>query len=1022
MLKNNFFKKFSALIIAGSLIFQPFVPYTASALNQSTVVSPDNINASINSTNFIVDETYEGFTLMEKSFSKDFNANLYLFSHEKNGGKLVYIDSPDKNKYFSITFKTPAVDNTGVNHVLEHVVLFGGSEKYNIKSPFLEVDKRSVNTLLNAFTYPDFTTYPFASENEKDFNNLMKFYLDFSFSPLVLKNDMILKQEAWRYEIDNKENISFNGIVFNEMKGAMSNKYRILYQNMAKGLYPNTNYIYNAGGNPENIVDLTHQKIISTHNKYYTPSNSCIMLYGRMNLTEKLKYINEQYYSKYDKTSAAVYSNIEKPFSTPKSFTSDYPADFSASAEKDSILVISNAISNASQKDKLGLAILGNLLSEGEHSPLYKNTVAKKIGNNISIDFDDSFYQPSFSILIEGASNKALATYETAVESTLQTLVKNGIPKDSILGTLNKYELSFKNKLLTSNKGESAMELVNTGFLVNDNPLAKLNLSVELDAIKKEALESQYFEKLIQKYLIGNNHKLTLVLEPNSNYMNEMDEAVDKKLQARINSMTPSDISKIKSDAVKLKTWQATENTPEKLNALPSLKVEDLDISSKKTVILEAKKDNINILKHPETTLGLTKLSIYFDLRGLTEAELEYWDLFKAIMRNSSTKNYTAEEFKREADKYSSGINIFSTAVDNLEDPKKCYPYLMVDVDYENANASKVIALTKEKILYPVLDDKPLIKSKLNELIEDIKSEKINDPHSLISSELRSQFTATDSFFNMRYTKGFDTLSNANDNFEKAYPEILKNLNSIYKKVFTAENATISIVSEKEYLQATEDALSILTNDISSSPSSIQPWNLVSKKQNIGFIIPEEVQYIHLGFLLNDIEKDLHGSDLVFANILNSKYMFENLREKAGAYGANLVISQDGSVVFTTYRDPNLRESIDTIKNIVTYLKNYKPTEQDIKNAIISVIANMEKEDDLFLKTFFEDRKKLSNFDFEAEAKLKAEVLNTTASDLDQFIAKLEKGLENPSIVIAGSEKQIQNNSQVFQTVKNIND
>lgn len=1019
MLKNNFFKKFSALIIAGSLIFQPFVPHTALALNSQTVTANYSENSS---NNFILGETYEGFKLMEKSFSNDFNANLYLFSHEKNGGKLVYIDSPDKNKWFSITFKTPAVDNSGVNHVLEHVVLFGGSEKYNIKSPFLEVGKRSVNTYLNAFTAPDYTSYPFASENEKDFNNLMKFYLDFSFSPLVLRDDMILKQEAWRYEIDDKDNISFNGIVFNEMKGAMSSKYRIFYQNMAKELYPNTNYIHNSGGNPENIVDLTHQKVISTHNKYYTPSNSCIMLYGKMNLTEKLKYINDQYYSKYDKTSAAVYSNFEKPFSAPKTLTADYPADFGASAEKDSILTISTAISNASQKDKLGLAILGNLLSGDEHSPLYKNIVEKKIGNDISIDFDDSFYQPSFTILLEGSSNKALATYETAVENTLQALVKNGIPKDSILGTLNKYELSFKNKLLTSNKGNSAMELVNTGFLINDNPLAKLNSSVELEAIKKEALESQYFEKLIQKYLIGNNHRLTLILEPNSNYMNEMDEAVDKKLQARINSMTPADISKIKSDAVKLKTWQATENTPEKLNALPSLKVEDLDISSKKTVIVEAKKDNINILKHPEQTLGLTKLSIYFDLKSLTESELEYLDLFKTVMRNSNTKNYTAEAFKRESDKYSSGINLFSATFDNPSDLKKCSPYLMIDVNFENANTSKVIALTKEKILHPILDDKDLIKSKLDELIEDIKSEKIDDPDALISSNLRSQFTAADAFFNIRYNKGFNTLNSANEDFEKAYPEILKNLNSIYKKVFTAENATISIVSENEYLQTTEYALPMLINDISSKPSSIQNWNLVSKKQNMGLIIPEEVQYINIGFLLNDIEKDLHGSDLVFANILNSKYMFENLREKAGAYGANLWILKDGSVIFTTYRDPNLKESIDTIKDIIPYLKNYKPTEQDIKNAIISVIANMEKEEDLFEKTFLEDSKKLSNFDFEAEAKLKAEILSTTAADLDQFIAKLEKGLENPSIVIAGSEKQIQNNSPIFQTIKNIND
>lgn len=1015
MRKNQIAKKIGIGVVAGTLMIQSFMPLQALATSQQPVAAVTSAEAIKTLT---IGQVYEGFKLTKKMASKDLDADVYLFVHEKNGGQVVYIDAPDKNKWFAATFRTPTVDDTGVNHIFEHAVL-EGSEKYNVKSPFTEMGKRSVNTYMNALTGTDLTYYPIASENDKDFDNLMRVYLDAVYAPMVLKNDKLLQQEGWRYEFDAKTGkFNFNGVVFNEMKGAMSNYYSVVFNDLKAALYPETKHIYNSGGNPINIVDLTHEALASKHKQYYTASNACLLLYGHMDVTAKLKYINEEYYSKMDKQKEIVDKKVQKPFAKAVRLNKTYPAHSEAKSDTDSILLRSYALNETSAKDRLGLSILSMLLSQGDSSPLYANFVQAGMGASVMADFDTSFYQPSFSFLLEGASNQSMKDFESKLESIMGDLVKKGFDKERVEGIINQYELSFKNALLAADKGDSAIDAVNTGFVTYGDPLMNFNQSELLAEIKKEAAEGKYFENLLQKYFVKNNHQVNIVFEPDAAYMAKMDQALEKKLEDRLAKMTEKEKTALKANIKAYEEWQAKPVDPASLKALPSLSISDLDLTSKTNKTVEAKLGDTRLLKHEVNALGLAETALYFDLKSLTQEELEYMDLFKTILASADTKNYTNEKFVNEIAKYTTGIYTYEICYGDLKDYKNYFPYFVVKSNYSSENASKVTALMLEEMTKAKLDDKTLVKSKLAELVEQIKKEKTNNAHQTVGSKMKATLNGQGVFKDLRLDKGFKRLEAADKDFDKAYPEILKNLNSIYGKLFNPQNMTVSIATDAKGFALNEKAVKDLITGLNKQSFKAQKWDMTPKVQKIGLKIPAEVQYIQLGFNLNALGEKVTGQDLVFAQMLSDGYMYENIRLKGGAYGGALAVGSDGTVRFITYRDPRLKESVEVINGIMNYLKTYKPTQEEINNAIIAVAGKMDQGADLFAQVGEEDAQLLTNYDPAFKEQLKKEILSTKASDLEAFVKKMEKGMKNPSLVIGGSEKQIDANKTLFETIQ----
>lgn len=1022
MYKSLSKKQLVALILAGVLFSQTgigFNAYAAADTSVKTTTSVVEVKPAVVE-QLVVGQIYNGFKLVSKTFSSDLNSDVFQFEHATTGGKLVYIANDDKNKWFNVAFRTPTVDHTGINHIIEHTVL-EGSEKYNLKSPFTEMGKRSVSTYMNAFTGSDVTSYPIASENDQDFKNLMSVYMDAAFSPLVVKDKKLLMQEGWRYEVDEKTGkISVNGVVFNEMKGALADMYDTIFTKLPSLVYPDTKYKYNSGGDPEYIVDLTHAHLAETHKKYYTPSNACIMLYGKLNIQESLKFINDEYYSKYTKMPEIVDNKVQKTFDKAKSYTFNYPADSTASPETDSVLTYSYALNGTDSKDRLGLSILSIILSSGDNSPMYKNTVEKDLGQDVSVEMDASYYQPMFAFFLEGANAKDMASFEKSIQTTLNDLVKKGIDKERIEAIINAYELSFKSSLLSANKGEAALQLVNGGFITHGDPLMDLNGSESLAKIRKESMDGKYFESLIQKYLIGNKHLVKTTFVPDSKYMANINKNIDKKIDARIKAMSKTELATLKEEAKAYQDWQNKPMDLETLKALPTLKISDLDLTTKKLKTGEKTILDTPVYEHEVNALGLTKLSLYFDLSTLTEKELQYIGLFSSVVANSDTKQYSNEKFGNLISKYTGGISTTDVYLADQKNINKVYPLYSVEAIFAKEHSAKASELITELLTNAKINDKELVKTKLDELVDSLKNQKVNNSSDIVSSRMNASLTKVGALKDVKYNEGYATLVKANDNFEKSYPEIQKNLESIYRKVFNKNNMKWSVASDAEGITLCENAMEKTLSTLKTEKLNSITWNIDAKQQKTAMVIPSEMQYVNMGFNLKRLGYEVTGQDLVFAQILSDGYMYENIRLKGGAYGGYFVINTDGRVRFITYRDPNLKQSVDTIKDVVKYLKNYKPTQAEIDNAIIAVAGKMDQGVDLFAETNGEDENKITAYDVAEVERLKKEMLQTTTADLTKFTEKMEKGLNNSSLIVAGSGTKVEEDKALFETVKMI--
>lgn len=1009
-----------ALVITGALIGQSFLGLPVYADVENTTLPQQSTQVGkVQSQNqeLVVGQTYNGFKLTQKTFSKDLNADVYDFAHEKNGGRLIYFANDDPNKYFNIAFKTPAVDDTGVNHILEHTVL-EGSEKYPFKSPYTEMSKRSVSTFMNAFTGCDVTYYPVASENDQDFQNLMSFYLDATLAPVVVKNKMLMKQEGWRYEIDPQTGaISFNGVVFNELKGAMADKYDTILSKVPAVLYPDTKFKFNSGGDPESIVDLTHDQLAATYKKYYTPGNGCITLYGKMDIREKLKYINDNYYSKSDLQSAIEDKKEQTPFTEPKEMTMSYPADPSARVEKDSILTWNLAISKANAKDRLGLEILMQLITDGDDAPLFTKLVGQDIGRDVNGGVYQEYYQPLFSIMLEGANPNDMKDYDKIIKGTLRGLAAKGIPKERILAVMNSDELGLKTSLLSANKGERAVNLVDSGFVTYGDPTLNLNQAELLKEIKNSALNGNYFEDLLKKYILNNNHLAKITFTPERNVMSELEKRLSQKLDDRIKSMTPEALQALKDD---VKAYDAYEEQPtdsEALKQLPSLKISDLDLTTKKVVVNEKKVSGIKVFEHPVSSLGLTQVNMYFDLRTLTQNELLYLDLFKEVIDGADTKKYNNETFANLEGTYTGGIYIDDLVVQDPVVKDKYSPYLTVSSTFLSENGEESTELLQQLMTQAQFNNKERVKSVLKNIVEARKTQKTNEGADVSQSRLMASLSQAGALQDLRMNEGYKTMVAADKNYNKSYPEIIKNLNSIYSKVFNKNNLTCSIVTDQSHLAAYEKQATPLWSSLKSNPIKLNTWHFAVKKQKTAMIIPSEMQFIQVGFNVKDNQQKVTGQDYVFAQMLNDGYMYENIRLKGGAYGGDFSASSSGYFIFSTYRDPNLKESVKIIERAAEFLKNYQPSQEDVDHAIVSVAGRDNKSEDLFTTAAVEDAKRLIHYDPKREEQIKREMLSTKVEDLKAFADKVLAGMKNSSLVVAGSESKIKENKALFDTI-----
>lgn len=1019
-------RQMMALILTGILTFHSsgILPvYADNGQNAKSILAASEtaISTVQEDSKLVIGQIYHGFKLESKEFSKDMNAQMYTFCHVKTGGMLVYMANDDINKWFSTAFKTPAVDQTGVNHIIEHSIL-EGSAKYKVKSPYKEMGKRSVNTYMNAFTGTDVTYFPFASENDKDFKNLMGVYMDAMFAPNVIQNANILRQEGWRYEVDKTSGaFNYNGVVFSEMKGLASDPYTTVYNKMASTLYPDTKYRFDSGGIPESIVDLTHQQLVATYKNYYHPSNACITLYGKMNILEHLKFINDDYYSKFSRGPAIVDDKIQETFKQDQIGHFSYPGSKGQTADEDSILTWSVKIDNASPKDLLGLAIIADLLADPKYSSVYKK-MATEADENLYVKLDRDFYQPMFSFILEGVDDDQLEELDEAIDAALNRMVDNGINKEKLVSLLNQYELSCMYALTSADRGQTAVETTGEDFVRYDDPTRRFNETELLNQIKTEEINGKYFENLVQTYLLDNTHVSQNIFIPDPDFIKKLQIRLDQKLKLRTERMPKKVQAQLKAEAADFEKWQQAPNDPASVNALPKLTINDIDTLVKDYQMMVEEKASGKLVKHVVDANGLSQVNMMFDLSVLTEEELKYLDLFNAVISTAGTKSYRAASLLNLEDQYTSGLYFTHVFMDDYKHADKYNAFYVVGTSFMKGNEETVFKIFKEIMTAANIKNKNLVALRLKEQVEAIKDEKAYATPKFADVKLGESLSAAGKLRAMRYGESYEMLKKANADFDANYATIQANLDSIYKKLFSQHNMLMSVSSDEVGLSKIGEKANVLMGFLGGTKNSSNAWQAVPKAQKTALVFPSEMQYIELGFNLGQLGEKVSGKDLVFAELISEGYMYEKIRLKGGAYGGSLSIDRNGNVQFSTYRDPNLKTSIEAIHQLTTYLKTVKLTQAELDNAIIAVAGRIGQESDIFEKTYSDDVLLYTQFSKEDQERFVKEILETKISDLPAFASKMEKGLSNASLVVAGSESEIEKCRAMFDQIIQVTD
>lgn len=1006
-------KKWLSLLVIASLMTSSVTSFADATLPTSSTTTVADMHS------MAIGDTYEGFKLISKQWSDEADSTIMQFEHLKSGGKVIYFENNDRHKSFDVFFKTPVHDNTGVNHILEHSVL-SGSAKYPSKSPFMTMAQTSVNTFANALTYGDHTSYPFSSQNDKDFGNLMSVYLDAVFAPKIVTDEKIFEREGWGYEIDPKSGkLGYKGVVFSEMKGSMSDPSNILYDAYFKNLFPNTIFAYNSGGNPEDIVTLTHSQLVKTYKQYYHPSNGTIYLYGKMDIGNKLKQINQDYFSKYDKKNINTDFGTQKPFDKTKYATAYYHVDKGTDMSNKSMISVGYGLPTMPKKDIIAMEMLVNLMTNLEISPM--NKAFKK--SNIGQSFSGTMHLENQALSVEFSTSDTDKNQKTVLErfvkSELTNLVKNGFDKELISSSLNNQELTKRLTKLSADKGNDMRYLVELGTINYNDPMYFFDLDPLVDEIKRDALNQGYFEKLIEKYLLNNTHKLVIVLEPKTDLNKDTDQRLNAKLAKYKKSLTTKELNALKTKLAAFEKWKNEPDTDAALDKLPSLSLKDINYSVQSGAYNTKTISSVPVTEHVAPTNKTVSLTYYFDLNTLTKEEIRDLAIYTGTFNIMGTKKQNLDTLTKAAMKYTNGVSVDTQLITGGDAFTIKGNKLVFDTAFLSSETDNAMSLVNEMATSHIYDDEKMLKYWVDQLSSHYTYFYMNEGDDLAWETLSKNLTPSGQY---GYESSQDTMAYLDQlkfNWAAEYPKLVKRLESIQKKALNVNGLHISVIADSSAMSGVEENISKLVQGLNQEkyPEVKQEFKpMVSK---VGLIMPSQVQYVYKGFNVHQTGGKIDGSTLVFAQLMNNEYLYPMIRVKGGAYGGSMFASLSGNVVFSSYRDPGMANTLTTIDDSIAYLKNLKLTQEDIEPYIISVLGSFDAPTSVFDLGAADDHRILGGRTRAQDEALMKSIAETTPEDLQAFIKLLEDGLKNASVVVTGSEAEINKNKQFLDEINN---
>jgi presequence protease len=970
---------------------------------------------------FTINSAYHGFKLIDKRFVDEVNAECYYFVHEESGARLLKIAANDPNKLFNIAFKTLPENDYGTPHILEHAVL-NGSKNFPVKSPFDVLLKGSLNTFLNAMTSADYTTYPVASMNTKDYFNLMHVYLDAVFNPLMLEDERILKQEGWHYELTDKESpIIYKGVVYNEMKGTFSNPLYQLYYLVGKNLFPNNTYGVSSAGHPDAIPFLTQNYLSEFHGKFYHPSNSYILLYGDADLNQELKFINENYLINYKKSEDENEIPIQEPFSDIKVINERYPVAEGSPLIDNTYLCMSFVTNeNTDRTTTLAFDILVNALITHESAPLRLALQEAGIGKEVMGWFIES-QQNTLFIIVPNANPEDSERFKELIFSTLNKITQEGFDKTIVEGIINRTEFSLREGD-TPHKGMMYLEMMTHGWLFADNPFLGLEYEKPLSEVKK-VLKNNMLEELIEKYLLNNKHALLLTMQPEPGLQSRLDAVVEKELAAYKSSLTDKQLDALINETNELLEYQQREDSPEALATIPMLQLSDIEPEAQFFSTNHHNVSGIPVKHFDEFTNGIMYTSLYFDIRALPQEKIPYAALLSAILGKLDTENYSFGELDNELNIHTGGFSTnLATFMENRSDDN-LLPKMVVSAKATHAKTTKMTELLSEILLRSKYHEKQRLRTLItrhhSQVDANIKQNGMNYAINRTAALYSNRGMFNELTSGVEYYRFITDLA---ENFEDRFEEIAQNLETVALQLFNRKNAITLITCSQDELPDFLKEVNTIGEQFPMGEGNLNTWNFRFSEMNEAILSASQVQFVVKGYDFKKSGYDWNGKLNVLSQVISTDWLQNQIRVIGGAYGGFCGFSPNGNVYFASFRDPNLKETLDNFDATPTYLEKFEADQQTMTRYIIGTISGLDQpktpsqKGSAAMQYFFE------NTTAEMLNTERREILSTTASDIREMSDLVRDVMSQNKYCIYGNEAKITENANLFHNLIRISE
>jgi hypothetical protein len=888
----------------------------------------------------------------------------------------------------------------------------------------VELVKGSLNTFLNAMTYPDKTVYPVASCNDKDFKNLMDVYMDAVFHPNITRYREIFEQEGWHYELESEDApLTINGVVYNEMKGAYSSPEEVLQNQIFKSLFPDNTYSKDSGGNPAHIPELTYEEYLAFYRKYYHPVNSYIYLYGDMDIEERLEWMDREYLGKFDVISVESEIAVQQPFTAVKEVVSDYSIA-SDDPEEDRTYLAYNRVIGTSTDAVLYQAfdILDYALVSAPGAPVRQALIDAGIGDDVSGSFDNGVKQPVFTIMAKNANDSDREKFVSIIEDTLKKLVKEGIDRDSLLAGINSSEFRFRE----ADFGQFPKGLLYgltclDSWLFDDRkPFIHLEC-LDTFAFLKEKVGTGYYEELVEKYLLDNTHGSTVVVVPKRNKNTEEENELKKKLAEYKESLSAEQLHQLAEDTRRLKEYQEEPTSEEDMKKIPMLGREDMKKEAMPFSNICDSIDGMQVVRHEVETNGIDYLSLMFEAKDIPAEEIGYLSYLSSVLGYVDTKSYGFAALSNAINIYTGGINISAGIYPNAKNADELEVKYEVRIKVLEENLKEAMKLVNEIVLSSNLSD---IK-RLTEITAQTKARlqaALSSGGHMVSSIRAMSYFSKYAFCQdaLRGEEFYRIVCRIEKQLQDDPQKVVDHLTALVQKIFAQNRLLVSFTANGESYEKAVPVLREYLGALAKESDVGTPAVFTLSKKNEGFTDASQIQYVARAGSFAKAGFSYHGALRVLRMIMEYDYMWMNIRVKGGAYGCMAAFLRTGETYFVSYRDPNLAKTIDVYEGIPEYLKSFDPDERDMTKYIIGTFGSLDTPLNPEAKGARSITAYLEGLTYEDVQKERDEILYATSDDIRNFAGMIEAVLAQQNLCVVGNENTIRNEAGLFGVIEKL--